>query len=426
MASINPIRYRGYYYDNETGFYYVNSRYYDPSTGRFINPDTPEKIIEGEAAYTYCGNDPVNNVDPTGMDIVSVGDGYYVLEGWSEHKYNTLFPTGHFTIEEFWNWYEFFVVSDQLTSMFSGFDDTMVKQMAVASYEWQGPSLWTVAIASVLITPGIFTLDLSINNILKYKYVNDFINQAQTIKQEVTVKYAVVKERNKLARQLQAEVSAMTKNLKTRERILYWIENDETVRDKYYEENSLVIFTVEQPGKTKNFNNLTHEFTADMIAVKNKKAVYVTDKASSLPTAPTYYLKDEDDDDDNDDSEPDYSAIVKQGVYNINPIPSDKYSRGPKINGFNCFAVENQNEVPAYYYNGSGDGKDFSNYSEKNATEILIHRVTEAPSLWSSGCMTYFDDSDYTEHTKFLNAVGKQNGILVIDRKYALAPFANK
>ena len=36
---MNPFRYRGYYYDNETGFYYLQSRYYDPSTGRFINAD---------------------------------------------------------------------------------------------------------------------------------------------------------------------------------------------------------------------------------------------------------------------------------------------------------------------------------------------------------------------------------------------------
>ena len=229
----------------------------------------------------------------------------------------------------------------------------------------------------------------------------------------------VVKERNKLARQLQAEVSAMTKNLKTRERILYWIENDETVRDKYYEENSLVIFTVEQPGKTKNFNNLTHEFTADMIAVKNKKAVYVTDKASSFPTAPTRVLN----------ASPNYSAIVKQGVYNINPI-TGKDDRGPIINGFNCFEVNKQEEVPAYYYNGSGDGKDFNNYSEKDATNILIHRATNhgGEKLWSTGCITYYDSSinDHEEHIKFLKAVGKQNGILVIDRKYALAPFANK
>ena len=39
LADINPIRYRGYYYDTETGLYYLQSRYYDPETGRFINAD---------------------------------------------------------------------------------------------------------------------------------------------------------------------------------------------------------------------------------------------------------------------------------------------------------------------------------------------------------------------------------------------------
>ena len=39
VAVLNPIRYRGYFYDTETGFYYLNSRYYDPQIGRFINAD---------------------------------------------------------------------------------------------------------------------------------------------------------------------------------------------------------------------------------------------------------------------------------------------------------------------------------------------------------------------------------------------------
>ncbi|MFQ8576167.1 MAG: RHS repeat domain-containing protein [Acutalibacteraceae bacterium] len=39
LAQTNPLRYRSYYYDSETGFYYVSSRYYDPEIGRFINAD---------------------------------------------------------------------------------------------------------------------------------------------------------------------------------------------------------------------------------------------------------------------------------------------------------------------------------------------------------------------------------------------------
>ena len=65
----NPFRYRGYYYDNETGFYYLNSRYYDPQTGRFINADSELSTGSDLTSYNlfaYCGNDPVNRVDPEG------------------------------------------------------------------------------------------------------------------------------------------------------------------------------------------------------------------------------------------------------------------------------------------------------------------------------------------------------------------------
>ncbi len=69
IANINPIRYRGYYFDMETGFYYLNARYYDPALGRFINPDvlvTSGRGISDHNMYAYCGNDPINRLDPTG------------------------------------------------------------------------------------------------------------------------------------------------------------------------------------------------------------------------------------------------------------------------------------------------------------------------------------------------------------------------
>lgn len=70
IAVINPIRYRGYYYDNETGLYYLNSRYYDPEIGRFINADDISYVapdtLNGLNLYAYCGNNPVMNVDPDG------------------------------------------------------------------------------------------------------------------------------------------------------------------------------------------------------------------------------------------------------------------------------------------------------------------------------------------------------------------------
>ncbi|HIS36517.1 TPA: RHS repeat-associated core domain-containing protein [Candidatus Scatousia excrementigallinarum] len=70
VAKLNPFRYRGYYYDTETGLYYLNSRYYDPSIGRFINADDISYIqptdINGLNLFAYCGNNPVMYIDPSG------------------------------------------------------------------------------------------------------------------------------------------------------------------------------------------------------------------------------------------------------------------------------------------------------------------------------------------------------------------------
>ena len=70
LAEINPLRYRGYYYDNETGFYYLQSRYYDPANRRFINADTYSSTDPGDAIgcnmFAYCGNNPVIRNDYSG------------------------------------------------------------------------------------------------------------------------------------------------------------------------------------------------------------------------------------------------------------------------------------------------------------------------------------------------------------------------
>ena len=69
VGNLNPFRYRGYYYDTESGFYYLMSRYYDPVTHRFINADgyfQPGNSILDANMHSYCGNNPVNNSDPTG------------------------------------------------------------------------------------------------------------------------------------------------------------------------------------------------------------------------------------------------------------------------------------------------------------------------------------------------------------------------
>lgn len=69
-----PITYRGYNYDIYTGLYYLQSRYYNPSYGRFLNADTTEIIertkgtVLGANIFAYCNNNPVMNVDYEGED----------------------------------------------------------------------------------------------------------------------------------------------------------------------------------------------------------------------------------------------------------------------------------------------------------------------------------------------------------------------
>ena len=84
MADINPFRYRGYYYDNETGFYYLQTRYYDPTICRFINADNYELVSQLASTkelnmYAYCNNNPIMLTDETGegwiLALVIIGVG---------------------------------------------------------------------------------------------------------------------------------------------------------------------------------------------------------------------------------------------------------------------------------------------------------------------------------------------------------------
>ena len=70
IADLNPIRYRGYYFDNETGLYYLKSRYYDPQVGRFLNMDNPAYLdsncINGLNLFSYAANNPIMMIDSNG------------------------------------------------------------------------------------------------------------------------------------------------------------------------------------------------------------------------------------------------------------------------------------------------------------------------------------------------------------------------
>ena len=83
-AQYNPFRYRGYYYDSELGLYYLNTRYYDSATGRFINSDGEFSGIDGNLLgknlFSYCFNNPVAYSDPMG--------------NWPDVNYGALFMGG--------------------------------------------------------------------------------------------------------------------------------------------------------------------------------------------------------------------------------------------------------------------------------------------------------------------------------------------
>lgn len=80
LKELNPFRYRGYVYDEESSLYYLQSRYYDPFTGRFINADDTDYIGLTESVlssniFIYCKNNSINNIDPTGYWSITITRG---------------------------------------------------------------------------------------------------------------------------------------------------------------------------------------------------------------------------------------------------------------------------------------------------------------------------------------------------------------
>lgn len=85
MAEKNPLRYRGYYYDSETGFYYLQSRYYDPANRRFVNADSYTSTGQGfigTNTFAYSLNNPVNRIDSGGTISIWAYLFFYSEYGW--------------------------------------------------------------------------------------------------------------------------------------------------------------------------------------------------------------------------------------------------------------------------------------------------------------------------------------------------------
>ena len=83
IATVNPFRYRGYYYDAETNLYYLQSRYYDPEVGRFINADDIDWLDVSNIPlswnwFAYCNNSTVNGGDYNGHSWYQTYAGYKI------------------------------------------------------------------------------------------------------------------------------------------------------------------------------------------------------------------------------------------------------------------------------------------------------------------------------------------------------------
>ena len=87
-GTFNPFRYRGYYWDAESGLYYLNSRYYSPELCRFISADSQiNGDIVGTNLFAYCSNNPVNRIDANGQDWKDIKN--WVSKTWNKVKITT-------------------------------------------------------------------------------------------------------------------------------------------------------------------------------------------------------------------------------------------------------------------------------------------------------------------------------------------------
>lgn len=127
ILDVNPIRYRGYYYDKETGFYYLCSRYYNPVSMSFLTPDSKENIdgssVAGIDPYCYCGYDPVNYYDPYGKfpvlaAMILIGAAAGALSYTASSLISYAF-TGNWS----WSWCEFAgsIIGGMASSFFAAY-----------------------------------------------------------------------------------------------------------------------------------------------------------------------------------------------------------------------------------------------------------------------------------------------------------------
>ena len=98
LGTLNPFCYRGYVYDEETGLYYLRSRYYNPEWGRFVNGDSvlgkPGQLL-GHNVYAYCKNNPARFLDKDGQESIDITEhlNKEMRDAYREIGWYTLLPS---------------------------------------------------------------------------------------------------------------------------------------------------------------------------------------------------------------------------------------------------------------------------------------------------------------------------------------------
>ena len=190
IANLNPIRYRGYYYDAETGFYYLNSRYYDPEICRFVNADgyvSTGSALLGYNMFAYCLSDPISNVDSSGsipMQCKFYSDGSgtpSVTPASSKKNDGGFFGAGADTVFRFTEKKQTnFSVADIVTITSGKYSSKKVNSAGnstkpISVYAQGRADNWLLSSAGIKINVNDFTLNISVgmDNIGITGYVKD-------------------------------------------------------------------------------------------------------------------------------------------------------------------------------------------------------------------------------------------------------------